>query len=333
MTSADLLGADRPTVGPDDLGLEHRARRRRRTARPRTPARAPAGTSVSTSRTGPSCCDPSVVEPHRPLADPLDRGQVVGDEHEGRPLQHHRPHPVDAPLLERGVAHGEHLVDEQHVGLEERGHAEAEPHLHPARIELHLPVDGVVELGEARRSRRTVRRHVLAGQTEQRAVEVDVLAPGELRVDARPHLDERADPAADLDPAGVGVHHPGQDLEQRRLARAVDADQADRLARLRRPSSTSSSAQRQPRRPLPCRRRLTCLARARIDARVGSARNRFQMSVAAIVPSGDVGKAGLHPLEQQVADDSRAIAETPRRWRAGPAGAARRAAPCAGTRR
>ena len=34
------------------------------------------------------------------------------------------------------------------VGLEERGDREPEPHLHAARVELHLPVDRVLELGE-----------------------------------------------------------------------------------------------------------------------------------------------------------------------------------------
>ena len=51
-------------------------------------------------------------------------------------------------------------------------------------------------------------------------------------MDAGPHLDERADLALGVDPAGVRVHDAGDDLEQRRLAGAVGADEADRLARL-----------------------------------------------------------------------------------------------------
>ena len=46
------------------------------------------------------------------------------------------------------VADREHLVDEQDVGLEVGGDGEAEAHLHAARVELHLAVDGVLELGE-----------------------------------------------------------------------------------------------------------------------------------------------------------------------------------------
>src|SRR4029453_10590037 len=66
--------------------------------------------------------------------------------------------------------------------------------------------------------------------------------------------------------------------------------------------STSRSAQRQPRRPLPVATRLRWPALALNDWRVGSARNRFQICVAAIVPSGDVGKATLHLLEHDVPD-------------------------------
>ena len=178
--------------------------------------------------------------------------------------------------------------------------------------------------------------HVLARQAEQRAVEVDVLPAGELRVDARPHLDERADPPADVDPAGVGVHDPGQDLQQRRLARAVDADQADRLARLddevdvlERPAPAPPALALQA-------SRLTWPARARSDWRVGSARNRFQMSVAADDRAAQAtsAKPVSSPLEQQVAGDQGDRGRsTPRRWPAGPAGAARRAGPSGGSRR
>src|SRR5918995_3882977 len=66
--------------------------------------------------------------------------------------------------------------------------------------------------------------------------------------------------------------------------------------------STSSSAQRHPRRPRPVSRFFTWAARARIDCRVGSARKRFQMSVAAMVPSGDIGEPRLHALEEEEGD-------------------------------
>ena len=48
-----------------------------------------------------------------------------------RPLLVHLLEHLDALLLEVGVAHGEHLVDEQQVGVDVGHHRESEPHLHP----------------------------------------------------------------------------------------------------------------------------------------------------------------------------------------------------------
>ena len=51
-------------------------------------------------------------------------------------------------------------------------------------------------------------------------------------MEARAELEQRGDATARLDPAGGRRDDPGDQAEQRRLARAVAADQADRLARL-----------------------------------------------------------------------------------------------------
>ena len=64
------------------------------------------------------------------------------------PLPDDLTDPLEALLLEVGVAHGQHLVDQQDVGLEEGGDGEAEPHLHAHGVELDLPVDGVAQAGE-----------------------------------------------------------------------------------------------------------------------------------------------------------------------------------------
>ena len=59
-----------------------------------------------------------------------------------------REDPAEALPLERLVADGEDLVEQQDVGIEERGDREAEPHRHPRRVRAHRPVDRVLELGE-----------------------------------------------------------------------------------------------------------------------------------------------------------------------------------------
>ena len=53
---------------------------------------------------------------------------------------------------------------------------------------------------------------------------------GQLRVEADAELDERGEPAGDLDPARVGAVDAGEQFQQRALARAVAADDAEELA-------------------------------------------------------------------------------------------------------
>ena len=74
---------------------------------------------------------------------------------------------------------------------------EREPHVHAARIALHRRVD---ELLDARELDDVVEAllDLAAPHAEDRAVQVDVLAAGELRVEAGPDLEQAADPAADL---------------------------------------------------------------------------------------------------------------------------------------
>src|SRR5262249_34739265 len=65
---------------------------------------------------------------------------------------------------------------------------------------------------------------------QDRAVEEDVLAAGELRVEAGADLEQRAHPAAESCMPGGGRRDPGEDLQQRALTGAIVADHAERLA-------------------------------------------------------------------------------------------------------
>src|SRR5205823_14260740 len=90
----------------------------------------------------------------------------------------------------------------------------------------------VDELFEARErhDRVHLRLHLRARAAEERAVEVNVLAAGELRFESGAELQQRHDAAA---PDGDSIRWRddcGRDAEQRRLAGAVRADDADRLA-------------------------------------------------------------------------------------------------------
>ena len=99
-------------------------------------------------------------------------------------------HAVQALALEGLVTDGEHLVDEQHVGIDVDRDREAEPDVHPGRVVLHLLVDEPLELGELDDVVEP-RIDVGALEPEHRGVHVHVLATGELGMEPRAELEQR----------------------------------------------------------------------------------------------------------------------------------------------
>jgi hypothetical protein len=173
--------------------------------------------------------DPAVVQDHPAAADPRDQVEGVGDEQDGAAVLLELGDLVQALALERLVADGQDLVDEQDVGADVDGHGEPEPHVLARAVVLDLVVDERLELGEGD-DVVEVALGLAAAQAEDGRVQVDVLAAGELAVEPGPELQQRGDPAPDLDRARGRGEDPGQHLEQGRLAGAVGADQADGLA-------------------------------------------------------------------------------------------------------
>ena len=74
---------------------------------------------------------------------------------------------------------------------------------------------------------------------EDGAVEVDVLPPGELGVEAGAHLEQGSDPTSRSRHPRRRRRDPGQDLEDRALPGAVAPDDAQRLPVARREKLTS----------------------------------------------------------------------------------------------
>ena len=178
-------------------------------------------------------------------------GRVVGDEHERRAGRHPLGDQREALALERLVADGEDLVDQQHVGVEVGDDREAEPQEHARAVGLDRHVDEVAELGEVD-DRVDPLLDLLAREAVQRAVQQDVLAAGEVLAEAGAELEQRRDPAAALGPARVERHDAGEAAQRRGLAGAVAAHDAHRLARrapaaTRRRSAWTRCARRWPR--------------------------------------------------------------------------------------
>jgi len=150
----------------------------------------------------------------------------VRHEHDADALAAQRVEVVEAPALELLVADGDDLVDHEDVGFDVHRHGEAQPHVHAARVHLHRRVDEALETGE----RDDLVEHgvdLALAQPEDRAVEVDVLASRELRVEAGAELEQSGHAPACADPSIRGLVDPGHEPQERRLPGAVVADEAE----------------------------------------------------------------------------------------------------------
>src|ERR1700755_2900405 len=103
---------------------------------------------------------------------------------------------------------------------------EGEPHVHARRVELDGRLDELLKLGEGDYLVELL-PDLDAAHAEYRAVQVDVLAPRQVRVKARADFEQRADAPANLDFACARASDAREDFQERRLARAVVPDDAD----------------------------------------------------------------------------------------------------------
>ena len=137
---------------------------------------------------------------------------------------------------ERRVADRQHFVDQHDVGVAVDRDAEAEPRVEARRVALHRRVDQPLDIGKLH-DRVELAIDLLARQAEQAGAEVDVLAAGQLGMKAGAELDQRHDVAGDAHLAAGRPGHARDQLQQRRLAGAVAADDAEAGA-LRAPRTT-----------------------------------------------------------------------------------------------
>ena len=170
-----------------------------------------------------------VLEEQAATAQCSNERHGVADEKHGPAFRSHVSHLPEALLLECNVADGQHLVDNQDLGLEVRGDREAEADFHPARVALHRRVEEAFDVGEGDDLVEAAVDLVLS-HAEDRAGQEDVLAPRQLGMEPGAYVEERTDASGYLRPALRRFRDPRQDLEDRRLTRTVDADHADRLA-------------------------------------------------------------------------------------------------------
>ena len=150
----------------------------------------------------------------------------MGHEHDRPSAPPELPDLVQALAGERLVAHGEDLVDEEHVGVDVDGDREAEAHVHPGRVRLDGGVDELAQLGEVDDLVEAL-VHFPPREAEHDPVDGHVLAAADLGVEAGPQLDERGDAAGHAQRAARRLGDAREQLQERRLAGSVLADDAE----------------------------------------------------------------------------------------------------------
>ena len=136
---------------------------------------------------------------------------------------------VQTLLLKRGVPHREDFVHQEDVAVGVDGDSEGQAHLHAAGVVFELLVYEALQLGEAH-DVVEFRVNLLACQAEHRRVQIHIVPPGKLWVKADAQLQKRRNPPVDRHTAAVGAVDPGEDFQERTLARAVTPDDAKKLA-------------------------------------------------------------------------------------------------------
>ena len=131
---------------------------------------------------------------------------------------------------ERGVADGENLVDQQDVRVDLNRHREREPDVHAGGVVLELELLELAQFGEV--DDRVIARAGLArGEAHHDPVEHDVVARGEILVEADAELDEGRQAPVHPDSSAVDAVDAGQALQQRALAAPVAPGDPEELAR------------------------------------------------------------------------------------------------------
>ena len=124
-----------------------------------------------------------------------DRRHVVRDEKHRAPALAHVFHLAQAFLLEAGIAHGQHFVDEQDFRLQMRGHGKGQAHIHAAGVTLYGRVDEFAEFGEVHDLIESAIDLAFL-HAQDGAVEEDILAAGQFGMKACAHLQETPHPSA-----------------------------------------------------------------------------------------------------------------------------------------
>src|SRR5215469_11610087 len=160
-----------------------------------------------------------------------DRAHVMADEQNGAPTGCDIFHLPQTFLLEVGVADRQYLIDNEDFRFEMSCNGEGKPNIHARRVALNRRVEKFLDLREGDNLIKFT-ADFRAGHAEDRAIQVDILAPGQFRMKAGADLQQACDAPINCDPAFRRLGYAGEDLEESAFASAVSADYAQHLTAL-----------------------------------------------------------------------------------------------------
>src|SRR5579863_3298333 len=103
-------------------------------------------------------------------------------------------------------------------------------HIHPAGVAFYRGIDEAIDFGEGD-DLIELARDFGAAHSHDRAAQLDIFAPGQLRMETGADLEQATDTAVKFDPSGGRFGDARKHLEQGRFAGAIASDDAEHLTR------------------------------------------------------------------------------------------------------
>jgi len=169
------------------------------------------------------------INPEDALAEPANLVHLVADEDDGAPASRYILHLPEAFLLKFEVAYRQHLVHKQNLWFKMRRHGKRETHLHTGTEMFQRSIDEPLYGGKGH-NLVELARDLGIFHAQNCAAQIDVLAPRQLGMKSSPDLEEASDMAAYLRETLGRTRDPRENLQQRRLSRAVSTDQPNDFA-------------------------------------------------------------------------------------------------------
>src|SRR5580704_496588 len=170
-----------------------------------------------------------MVKQHCAMTDLGDRFEVMRYEKDRSAGLDNRTNSVDATLLENVVTYAEDFIDNKYFRIDVCCHREPQAGEHAGGIAFYGRVD---ELFQAREGDDLVelRLNLSLLHAENRAMEKNILHPGQIRVETSGNLQESGKASVHSHVTLGRLHDAAQNFERGTLPRAVAADDAEGFA-------------------------------------------------------------------------------------------------------